>query len=150
MTDTPPQPSGEEIAPGIFLPKSALRFGYSRSSGPGGQHVNKVATKVRLHLQLDDLDEQLTKSAMRRLRKLAGSMVTDTGKLIITSDDSRSQHSNKQDCLDKLRALIVEARKTPKKRRKTRPSRAAKQRRLDEKKRRGQRKEARGKRFDDA
>jgi ribosome-associated protein len=138
----PSQPVGFQVAPGVFVSKSALRFGYCRSSGPGGQSVNKLSTKVRLHIHLGALTS-LSYSAKARLRKAGGNAITEDDTLLITSEESRSQRVNKQKCLDKLWALIQEAMKVPKRRRATKPSAGARRRRLESKKRRGQTKQAR-------
>lgn len=141
--DTPP-PSGVEIAPGVRVSESDLRFEFVRSSGPGGQNVNKVASKARLEVSLDVLRAKLRPRLIDRLIALAGSRVTDAGVVMITSDDSRSQQANRKACLDRLRELIVEAMRVPKVRRKTKPSKGSKLRRLESKKQRGQIKKERG------
>ena len=138
----PSQPVGFQVAPGVYVPKSALRYGYFRSSAPGGQSVNKLSTKVRLHIHLGALTS-LTYPAKSRLRKAGGNAITDDDTLLITCEESRSQRVNKQKCLDKLWALIQEAMKVPKRRRATKPSAGARRRRLESKKRRGQTKQAR-------
>ena len=142
---TPPaQPGGVEVAPGIFVPRSALRFAYTRSGGPGGQHVNKVATRAQCRLALAGLEPQLGPAAIRRLIRLAGAVrVTETGDLLLVADESRSQRANRRACLERLSALIVEAIKPPRTRKKTRPTKAARQRRIEQKKRRSQVKRAR-------
>ena len=148
MVDEPLQPSGIETGPGVFVPRSALRFGYCRSSGPGGQNVNKLATKVRLHIALSAL-VNLSDGAKDRLRKAAGKSLTDDDRLIITSEDSRSQHVNKQHCLDKIWALIKQAKAAPKRRRATKPSAGSRRRRVENKKRRSKTKQARKRPRDD-
>jgi ribosome-associated protein len=140
---------GVEVAPGVRLPDAALQFTFVRSSGPGGQNVNKVATKARLRVAMNDLATRLDDRVMRRITRLAGDRLTHDGDLIITADESRSQRANRQACMDRLRSLIVEAQKRPRPRRRTRPTRASKERRLDEKKRRGQIKKRRGRPNDD-
>jgi len=95
---------------------------------------------------LDALGEAMPGWAMKRLHELAPAHVA-AEHVVIQSDAYRSQTANRQACRDKLRALLVRALARPKKRRPTRPGRAAKQRRLDEKKRRGQIKQSRGQRF---
>lgn len=133
-----------EIAPGKTLPSSAMQFTFSRSGGPGGQNVNKTSTKATLTVALEDLAQVLPGWAMHRLVDLAGSKVAGDDRIMITADNSRSQLANRRECVDRLRELVVQALARPKRRRPTRPSKRAKQRRLDEKKRRGQLKRERG------
>jgi ribosome-associated protein len=117
------------LAPGVLVAESALRLQYSRSSGPGGQNVNKVNTRVQLWVPLAAITG-LTENAMSRLRTLAGSRLTIAGELNITAETERTQERNRQAVLDRLRELILTAVKEPKRRRKTKPSRGAKERRL--------------------
>jgi ribosome-associated protein len=152
----PPHPSpddapaaGVNIAPGLNIPGVSLRWSFSRSAGPGGQNVNKLATKAELRVSLSDLP--IRPRAITRLRGLAGrrvigaEMIVDAeghshtvgGELVLTSESERSQGRNKSECLDKLRELLVEAMAEPKIRRKTRPTRGSVQRRIESKKHRG-------------
>jgi len=137
-----------EIAPGLSLPLHLVEFTFSRSSGPGGQNVNKVNTKAALSVRLEDLAAHLDAPTLDRLRGLASSRLTVDDRLVVTCDESRSQHANKATCLERLRELIVRARVRPRKRKRTKPSRAAKERRLQAKKKRGEIKHARQARFD--
>lgn len=132
---------GLEIAPGVLIPEDAVRFAYSSSAGPGGQNVNKRATKAELRVALADLP--LPPDAAERLRGLAGRRLTDGGEIVLSSDEHRSQARNRSECLDRLRNLVVRALVRPKSRRKTRPSRGAVERRLREKKSRGETKSRR-------
>ena len=125
------------IAPGIDLPEAALSFTFSRSSGPGGQNVNKVNTKATLTVKLDDLNGVLPPYAMRRLAVVASRYLTQEA-LQISAGDSRSQIANRRACLQRLREVVVEAMRRPKVRKKTKPSARAVQRRLDAKKHRSQ------------
>ena len=126
---TPPPPTdGLRIGPSLSIPSAALEFSFSSSSGPGGQNVNKRATKSLLRVRLDGLP--LTHAQRARLIHLAGSAVTDSGDLLISADDNRSQIRNRDECLEKLAALIRRALVAPKIRRPTKPSRGAKERRL--------------------
>ncbi len=134
----PPQSTKTEMvqaATGVVLPKAILRFSFARSAGPGGQHVNKVNTAVTLRVHLEDLRPHagLSERAMVRLRKLAGARLTKEGELLLRCQASRSQWSNRQTAIERLGALIIEARTLPKPRKKTRPSRGAKERRLQQK-----------------
>lgn len=130
------------VAPGVRLPASALRFTFARSGGPGGQHANKTSTRATLSVPADALHAAMPEDAMRRLAEHAGSRWTGE-QLILTAAASRSQHANRRACLAKLRELLVIAMHRPRPRRPTRPSRGAKERRLDTKRQRGQRKSAR-------
>lgn len=130
------------IAPGVVLKAAKLSFTFSRSSGPGGQNVNKVNTRATLTVARDDLAEVLPGYALARLQSVAGSALnTDT--LQFSASDSRSQVANRKACLDKLRGVLVETMRRPKIRRKTKPSRGAIQRRITAKKQRGQIKQMR-------
>jgi ribosome-associated protein len=126
-----------EIVPGVRVVESSIRFRYARSSGPGGQNVNKVNTKAELWVSLDDLFG-LTPRALDRLKQMAGKRLTGAGEIHIASDTERTQEANRTAVLDRLRALLAQAVHEPKARRKTKPSRASKRRRLDAKRRRGE------------
>ncbi len=128
----------------LIIPARDLSWTASRASGPGGQNVNKVATKVTLRFDLRGTDA-LNAAQKARLRKLTGKRIDTTGALSLSSQAERSQRQNLVRARDRLRELIVEALVPPKRRVATKPSRAAKRRRLDEKRRRGDRKKARGK-----
>ena len=152
LYDGPPMslsdPNVLEIAPGVAVPLSVTHFTFSRSGGPGGQNVNKVSSKAMLCVVLADLAGHLDGATLDRLSRLAGSHLTLDGRIVLTCDESRSQHANKATCLQRLRELIVAARVRPKRRRKTKPSRGAKERRLQSKKQRGEIKQSRQQRFD--
>lgn len=143
MPATPPQPGSDnlELAPKVRVPRAQIDLSYTSASGPGGQNVNKRATKARLRIPLDAIP--INPPAKARLAKLAGSLLTDSGDIVIASDEHRSQSQNRQECFDRLRNLIVKAVVRPKVRRPTKPSRGAIQRRLDAKKQRGQTKRRR-------
>ena len=133
-----------EIREGLCIPDSDLEWRVSRAGGPGGQHVNTTSTQVELRFDVDRC-ELLNEPVKERLRALAGSRLSKEGVLRVVSGASRSQLANKDDCEERLRALILEALKPPpKKRRPTKPSRAAQQRRIQTKKARGQLKKLRG------
>jgi ribosome-associated protein len=126
----------------IQLNEDELHFSFTLASGPGGQNVNKVATAVQLRFDVAHTPS-LPDDVRQRLLKLAGRRVTREGELLITARRYRSQERNRQDAIERLVALIRRAAERPKPRRKTRPSQAARQRRLEEKRRHGERKQQR-------
>jgi ribosome-associated protein len=131
-----------EIAPGLRLPEDALHFEFLRAPGPGGQHVNRTESAVRL--RLDTLAcTHLPPDALDRLVKLAGARLTQEGEILIEASRFRSREQNREDALARLTALLQRALIAPKKRKKTRPSAAARRQRLEGKKQRGQIKTAR-------
>ena len=132
-----PDPAGVEIIPGVRIAESAMRFQYARSGGPGGQNVNKLNTKAELWVPLAAI-AGMTERAMARLRAMAGKRLTSAGEIHITAETERSQERNRSAVLERLRALLAAAAHEPKPRRKTKPSRAAKRRRLESKKQRSQ------------
>jgi ribosome-associated protein len=132
-------PDPIEVAPGVLVPALAIRMNVSRSSGPGGQNVNKVSSKVELRVQLSGI-RGLTPAAQARLRALAGRRLDAEGCLVVTSQRTRDQHLNREDAREKVRRLIERALTAPRGRRPTRPGRAAKARRLAEKRQHSARK----------
>lgn len=114
-----------------------------RSSGPGGQHVNKVATAVQLRIDLNRT--QLPRAVRERLKRLAGHQINAQGELVIHAERFRSQVRNREDAHARLAALITRARNAPRKRVTTTPSRAQRRARMNDKKRRGIRKQQRSK-----
>jgi ribosome-associated protein len=126
-----------DLAPGVSAPGSALRWNYARSSGPGGQNVNKVNSKAELWLVVSGI-VGMSQRAIARLRALAGRRLTIADEIHIAADTERTQEANRAAALQRLRELLIEAMHEPKPRRKTRPSRAARQRRLDSKRRRSE------------
>src|SRR4051812_9111324 len=113
-----------------------MRFRYARSSGPGGQNVNKVNTKAEMWVPLTAIFG-LRERALERLRQMAGKRLTIAGEIHIASDTHRTQEANREAVMQRFRDLLSQAAREPKRRRKTKPSRASKQRRVDSKKRRG-------------
>jgi ribosome-associated protein len=139
MTDVDPQPGsdGVELAPRVTAPASAMRWQYARSSGPGGQNVNKVNTKAEVWVPIGAI-MGLSERAMVRLRALAGKRLTGSEEIHIAADTERTQEGNRAAVMQRLRELLVDAMHEPKPRRKTKPSRGARQRRLDAKRRRSE------------
>ena len=135
----------------IVIPAAELQWQFARSGGKGGQNVNKVESKAELRWTpagsraLDGLPEDTRAWLLSRL----ASRLTDGGELLVTSTLTRDQIRNREDCADKLAAIVKAALLRPKKRRPTKPSKGAKERRIAEKKRRGDVKKGRGKRGDD-
>ena len=131
------------VTSGVVVPAAALSLHTSRSSGPGGQNVNKVASKVELRVDLDRV-LGLPEEARARLRSLADGRLDAEGRLLVVSQRTRDQHRNLEDAREKVRALVHRALIRPRPRRATRVTAAAKARRLAEKKRRGTHKRRRG------
>jgi ribosome-associated protein len=131
-----------EITPEILINENEIHFDFVRSSGPGGQHVNKVSTAVHLRWDARKL-RTVSNEVYLRLKKEAGKRLSADGILIIQASRFRSQDRNRQDALDRLVTLIRKAAEKPKHRRKTRPTKASKERKLAEKKHRSRIKEKR-------
>ena len=127
----------------VRVPATAVRVQYSRSSGPGGQHVNKTSTRCELWLAVGAI-AGMTEAAQARLREMAASKLTQADEIHIAADESRSQEGNRSMAVDRLRELIVRAIVEPKRRRKTKPSYGSKMRRLAGKKHRSDVKKNRG------
>lgn len=118
------------------LDPGELTFSFVRSSGPGGQNVNKVATAVQLRFNLNR-SPSLPSAVKARARKLAGSRLTNDGVIIIAASSFRTQPQNREDALSRLVKLLQKAAIAPKQRRKTKPTLASKRRRLETKTKRG-------------
>jgi ribosome-associated protein len=131
------------ITPDIVIPDEELEWKFIRSSGPGGQNVNKVASAAQLRFLLPQ-NVSLPVAARNRLRRLAGQKLIDDGSILFKSMSERSQEGNRRAAQGRLEALIREALVEPKIRKKTRPTRSSKERRIDSKKRRGATKLERG------
>ena len=127
----------------VWLPEEALSESFLAATGPGGQNVNKVATACQLRADVFRLG--LAPEVFQRLKVLAGSRMTANGELLITARRFRTQEANRADARARLAELIARAHIAPKKRKATRPSKAAKARRVDTKKQRSAVKAARGK-----
>lgn len=130
-----------EVSPNIRINDNELRFGFIRASGPGGQNVNKVATAVQL--RFDVRASSLPEEVKSRLIHLAGNRVTDDGVVLIEAKQFRTQEQNREDAIQRLIALVRKALVKPKARKKTKPTKAAKEKRLKTKKQRGEIKKSR-------
>lgn len=136
------------ITPVDLLKTKELEFEFIRSSGPGGQNVNKVSTAVRLRFRVFG-SRILPEDVAERLVRLAGKRMTTDGELIITAQRFRTQEKNREDAMARLLALIEKAWVKPKTRRPTRPKAGAKQARLESKRQRSLTKSDRGKIMDE-
>ena len=126
----------------VHIPEEALSEKFLAATGPGGQNVNKVATACQLRADVFRLG--LSPHAYERLKAIAGSRMTTGGELVITARRFRTQEANREDARRRLAEMIAEAHLVQRKRKPTRPSKAAKARRVDEKKGRSAVKAARG------
>ena len=124
------------------IPEEALSERFLAATGPGGQNVNKVATACQLRVDVFKLG--LNPAAYERLKEIAGSRMTSGGELLITARRFRTQEANREDARRRLAEMIAEAHVVRAKRRATKPSRAAKARRVDQKKQRSEVKRGRG------
>jgi len=127
----------------VVLPEDALEERFLAATGPGGQNVNKVATAVQLRCDVFRLG--LAPAVYERLKLLAGSRMTSDGSLLVTARRHRTQDANRTEARARLAALIAKAHIQPARRVKTRVSKAAKAKRVDEKKSRSTVKQGRGK-----
>ena len=134
------------ITPDIVLPDRDLSESFVRASGPGGQNVNKVSTAVELRFNL--AESELSSEVKSRLAALAGSRVTDDGELVIEAREHRTQARNREAARERLVELITQALVRPRRRRKTKPTKAARQERIDTKQRRGRVKARRSSKID--
>ena len=135
------------ISRDLAIDENDIEIGFVRSSGPGGQNVNKVATSAQL--RFDARRMALPADAAARLERLAGQRLTKDGVIVIQAQRFRTQERNRADAIDRLVALLREAMVRPVPRRPTKPTFGSKQRRLEGKKHRGDIKAKRGNRFDD-
>jgi ribosome-associated protein len=126
----------------ITLPASDLEWSAVRSSGAGGQNVNKVSSKVELYFDFDS-SVALADDAKARLRVLAKNLLDGEGRVLVKSEKTRDQARNLADARDKIRELVLKALTVPKARKATKPTRASKKRRVDAKKKLGAKKKMR-------
>jgi ribosome-associated protein len=136
------------VKPGVTIPERELVWNAVRSSGPGGQNVNKVASKVELRFDFE-ASSALTASVKTRLRALAQHRLDAAGRILITSQVTRAQPQNLADARERLAELIRKALVAPKRRRATKPSLAAKRARVKDKRVNSLKKQSRAKKTDD-
>jgi len=119
-----------------------LHFNTARSGGPGGQHANKTESQVEVRFNVSD-SQILNDDEKQQILKKLSNRITKNKELIITAESSRSQTKNKEEAIEKMYVLLDKALKKPKKRKPTKPSRAAKRKRLEEKKKHSEKKDKR-------
>jgi len=124
------------VTDAVRIPAGALHVRAVRASGPGGQNVNKVATKIDLRVDLDAI-EGISEPALARLKALCRHRLDAEGRLMVSSQTERNQARNLEEALDRVRGLVAAALREPRSRKASRPSKASRERRLETKKRRG-------------
>ena len=133
----------------FLIPGREISESFSRSSGKGGQNVNKVSTKVELRWNVD-ASVAFSEEEKEKIKKALANRINKGGDLIITAEEERSQLQNRQKAMEKLNKLVEEAIRPEKERVPTKPTRSSKERRLEEKKRQGERKKQRSKKIDES
>jgi ribosome-associated protein len=131
-----------DITDSLAIPDDELVFSFARSGGPGGQNVNKVASKAVLRWNLS-ANTSLPAEVRDRLRQQQANRITAEGELVIQGQRFRDQNRNIEDCRERLRAMVLEALTPPTPRKKTRPTRGSKRRRLTDKRQHSERKQRR-------
>jgi ribosome-associated protein len=142
-------PSTLRVNGQIAIPRDEIHFSFVRSSGPGGQNVNKVASKAVLRWNVRR-SSAISDEVRERLLSRLGRRLNNRGEFILSSQRYRDQGRNIDDCLNKLRELVLAAVRRPRPRKKTRPGKAAREARLSEKRAVSEKKRARGADFGDS
>ncbi len=133
------------VSPRIQIPFSEFEFSFARSSGPGGQNVNKVNSKAVLRWNFH-ASPSLPWDVRARFLERFGNRLTNTGEVLLTSDRTRDQKMNQEDCLEKLREMLLAVAEPPKARKKTKPTYGSRQRNKASKQKQGAKKKERGRR----
>lgn len=133
-----------KISNTVFINENDLKFSFIRSSGPGGQNVNKVSTAVQLKVDINNI-EGLSEDNKEKLIKICGKKITNDEILLIEAKRFRTQEKNKKDAIDRLISLVTKSLKKRKARKKTKPTSASKDKRIEAKKQRGKLKKQREK-----
>ena len=132
----------------LELPLRELNFRAARSGGPGGQHVNKVSSKIEVRFSVVDSRALSESQKNRILKRTPPRFLTKDGEIVVTAEEHRDQSRNRELCLEKLKSLLAKALAKPKRRIPTKLSRSAKTRRKESKQRQSRKKQERRKRFD--
>ena len=138
----PPRPTaadatrGIDFGDGLVLPMDRIAMTASRAAGPGGQNVNRRATRITLRVAMADLEALIGAEAAHRLRRLAGGRITESDELLLHCDEHRTQGANRRAGIQRLVELVRQARTRPKRRIPTRTPRSVKRQRLEGKRKR--------------
>ncbi len=133
--------SGVLLAPGVRVDPSSIEISFVRSSGPGGQNVNKRSTKAQLRICVDQIP--LSERARARFMRLGRNAINAENELVLSADETRSQSRNRRACMDRLREMVMRSLVEPKARRATKPTKGSVRRRLENKKQRSETKQRR-------
>ena len=136
-----------EITPSFSIDENELQFSFIRSSGPGGQNVNKVATAVQLRYDVNQ--SPLPPEVRERLKQIAANKISSSGELLIEARRYRTQEQNREDAMSRFVALLRRAFERPRTRHRTKPTAASREKRLKEKKQRGEIKRMRKRRVEE-
>lgn len=147
MSPEPRGPDWVEIIPGIWIARSELRLSFARSSGPGGQNVNKVNSKAVLKWN-PAVSPNLPETARARILSKLRSRLSSEGELVISSDVYRDQPRNREECIRKLQDILRAALYVPPRRKPTRPSRSSRARAAEKKKKHSAKKRLRASRWE--